>query len=135
MKIEAIPAHPAIVLLRISVAALLFTHGAARAFTGGVAPFGEYLDSKGFPYGVVWAGAITAIELLATPLLVIGRLVVPISAYFIFQLALGIFMVHWTQGWFVVGLGRNGMEYSALLILCFACLLLSHWKNTPRNRQ
>ena len=133
MKIEAIPTHPAIVLLRISVAALLFVHGAARAFAGGVTPFGDYLNSKGFPFGLAWATAITAIELLATPLLAAGRFVIPISAYFIFQLALGIFMVHWSQGWFVVGLGRNGMEYSILLISCLAGLLLSHRTNTKSN--
>lgn len=30
----------------------------------------------------------------------------------------GLVLVHWPAGWFVVGLGRNGMEYSVPLIAC-----------------
>ena len=40
-------------------------------------------------------------------------------------------MVHMPAGWFVVGLGRNGMEYSVLLIACLAMLAYVHW---PRRR-
>lgn len=96
-------------------------------------PFGEYLNAQGFPWGFGWAAAITAIEIIGTPLLAAGRFAVPLCAYFIFQLALGIAMVHWREGWFVVGLGRNGMEYSALLILCLVCLLLSHRQIETRD--
>ena len=42
----------------------------------------------------------------------------------------GIVLVHAPAGWFVVGLGRNGMEYSVLLI---ACLLLVGWQALPRR--
>jgi hypothetical protein len=45
---------------------LLFIHGAFRASTGGVAGFGEWLSSLGFPSGIAWAWAVTLIELLAT---------------------------------------------------------------------
>ena len=38
-------------------------------------------------------------------------------------------LVHLPAGWFVVGLGRNGMEYSVLLI---ACLLLVGWQHRRR---
>ena len=43
-----------------------------------------------------------------------------------FKTATGLFMVHAPFGWFVVGAGRNGMEYSALLIVC---LLLVGWQH------
>ena len=33
-------------------------------------------------------------------------------------------MVHFREGWFVVGGGRNGFEYSVLLIVCFAAVAL-----------
>ena len=36
-------------------------------------------------------------------------------------------MVHWPVGWFVVGGGRNGMEYGVLLIVCLAILAFTHW--------
>lgn len=113
-----------VVLLRVGVAALLFIHGAYRASTGGVAGFGEWLGGLGFPAGPAWAWAVTLIELLATPLLAAGKFVVPIAAYLAFELAVGILLVHRPDGWFVVGGGRNGMEYSVLLILCLVVIML-----------
>lgn len=113
-----------VTLLRVGVAVLLFIHGAYRASTGGVAGFGEWLSSLGLPAGIAWAWAVTLIELLATPLLAAGRFVVPIAAYLAFQLVLGIALVHFPEGWFVVGGGRNGMEYSILLILSLVVIAL-----------
>ena len=37
----------------------------------------------------------------------------------------GIVMVHGREGWFVVGGGRNGVEYSVLLIICLVTLFLA----------
>jgi putative oxidoreductase len=118
--------HPAIVVLRVGVAGLMLIHGVARLLAGGVVPFGEFLSSQGFPLGIAWAWAVTLIEIVGTTLLAAGRFVVPLASYYILQLALGIALVHWSQGWFVVGLGRNGMEYSVLLAVCFVCLILAH---------
>jgi putative oxidoreductase len=119
---EESAARRALVALRVGVAGLLFVHGAARAVTGGYVPFGEFLDSQGLPAGVAWATGITAIELLGTPLLAAGRWVTPLCIYFVIQLTIGILMVHLGEGWFVVGLGRNGVEYSVSLILCLGCV-------------
>jgi hypothetical protein len=46
--------------------------------------------------------------------------------------AAGIALVHAPEGWFVVGLGRNGMEYSVLLISSLLLIGVNHWplKNT-----
>ena len=118
------------VVLRVGVAILLFIHGAYRATTGGVAGFGEWLTGLGFPAGLAWAWAVTAIELVGAPLLGAGKFVVPIAAYLAFQLALGIALVHLREGWFVVGGGRNGMEYSVLLILC---LVVIAWDQRRQN--
>jgi putative oxidoreductase len=120
-----------IVLLRVAIAALFLIHGATRASQGGVAPFGEFLSGVGFPAGYWWAFAVTALELGTTPLLALGIAVRPIAAYLSFQTALGIALVHWPNGWFVVGAGRNGMEYSVLLIVCLACIA---W-NAPGARR
>lgn len=113
-----------LVVLRVATAALFFIHGAYRLSTGGYAPFGDWLDTQGFPFGIAWAWAVTLIEIGASPLLAAGKLVLPIAGYLIFQTALGIWLVHAPNGWFVVGGGRNGMEYSALLIVCLACVAL-----------
>jgi putative oxidoreductase len=40
--------------------------------------------------------------------------------------ACGIWLVHAAAGWFVVGLGRNGMEYSVLIITCLLALAWAH---------
>ncbi len=113
-----------VTLLRVGVAILLFIHGSYRATTGGVADFGEWLSSLGFPAGIVWAWAVTSLELIGPPLMAAGTFVIPIAGYLAFQLALGIVLVHFPDGWFVVGGGRNGMEYSVLLILCLVVIML-----------
>ena len=120
----------ALLVLRIAIAGLLAAHGWARFLTGGVAPFGEWLESQGLPFGFVIAAAVTALEILGTPLLALGRWVVWLCLAFCVVYATGMVMVHLPAGWFVVGLGRNGMEYSALLIVCLALL---GWVHAPRS--
>ncbi len=39
---------------------------------------------------------------------------------------MGIVLVHAPAGWFVVGHGRNGMEYSVLLIAALLCVGSQH---------
>lgn len=112
-------------VLRVAVAILMFLHGASRVRTGGVVPFGGWLSEQGFPAGPALAWTVTILELTATPLLAAGKFIVPIAAWFVFQLSLGIAMVHAREGWFVVGSGRNGVEYSVLLITSLVVLILA----------
>ena len=42
----------------------------------------------------------------------------------------GIVLVHAPEGWFVVGKGRNGVEFSVLLVVALLCVGLQH---APRN--
>lgn len=114
-----------LVVLRVATAAVFFIHGAYRLASGGSAPFGGWLGSIGFPAGIAWAWAVTLIEVVSAPILAAGRLVLPLTGYFAFQTALGMWLVHAPNGWFVVGAGRNGMEYGALLIVCLGCVALS----------
>jgi putative oxidoreductase len=113
--------------LRLVLAGLLAAHGWARLITGGYGPFGQWLDSQGVPFGPAVAIAITALEVLGTPLLAWGRLTLPLCLTYSAIYATGIVMVHAPEGWFVVGLGRNGMEYSVLLIVCLLAVGLQHW--------
>ena len=106
-------------------ALLMLIHGLARLVAGGVEPFGSWLGSIGFPFGPAIAWLITVVEIVATPALAAGILVRPISLYFAAQLLMGILLVHRHDGWFVVGLGRNGMEYSVLLIAVFLAVAWS----------
>lgn len=102
--------------LRVVVALLLILHGGARLVLGIVDDFGGFLNQVGFPFGVALAWAITLIEIAGGALLALGRWTRPLALFFAAELVMGIVLVHAREGWFVVGAGRNGMEYSVLLI-------------------
>lgn len=121
-----------IVFLRFVVAALMFAHGFVRIYYGGVKPFGEFLTLQGFPFGLVIAWSITSFEIIGSLLLAVGRFITPIACLFILELGTGIFLVHYKEGWFVVGLGRNGMEYSVLLIAVMGVLAVAYYKERRR---
>lgn len=114
--------------LRWVLSLLIFIHGAYRISTGGVAGFGGWLTSLGLPLGIVVAWGISLMELLGTPVLAWGRFQRPLASWYAFQLIVGIVLVHAPDGWFVVGGGRNGVEYSVLLVAGF---LLTAWNAPP----
>jgi putative oxidoreductase len=109
-------------LLRITVSLLLLIHGTARIFLWIVDDFGMFLSDVGFPLGIVIAWLVTIIEIGGSIFLSLNKFVKYLSIYFGFQLLMGVFLVHLQEGWFVVGAGRNGMEYSVLLILCLTAI-------------
>lgn len=110
-------------ILRISVAIILLMHSVPAMLNGGVNDFGNlYLNAVGFaPFGLYLAWAIKLSHVAAALLLAVNRYVRPAAIITIAILVAGIVMVHYKEGWFVVGDGRNGMEFSFLLI----CVLLT----------
>lgn len=115
----------ALAIVRVAAAGNMLIHGISRVVTGGVAPFDEYLSSLGFPpYS---AFLITGAELVASVLIIINRWTSILSIVLCVELIAGIILVHGPEGWFVVGHGRNGSEYSVLLILCFVSVILAYW--------
>jgi len=124
----------ALTAIRIGVALLIFIHGAARVAAGGVVPFGDWLETQGFPVGIAWAWGVTGYELVAPAFIILRRFVSVLCLGHVGILALGMVMVHLPNGWFVVGLGRNGMEYSVLLILCLLALAFVHWPGRQDER-
>ena len=114
--------------LRVTLAALIAAHGWSRFLGGGVVPFGEWLGTQGLPLGLPIAAAITAVEILGTPIFAVGYVVAPLAALYACIYSVGIAMVHAREGWFVVGSGRNGAEYSILLIVCLLVVGLQHWR-------
>jgi putative oxidoreductase len=122
----------AFLVVRLVASGTLVVHGLYRLFSGGVDPFGSALVAlAGLPVGVALATAwtITVIEIVGGTTLALGRLVRPLSLWFASELTMGIVLVHAPAGWFVVGGGRNGMEYSVVLIILFLCLA---WVGSPR---
>lgn len=124
-----LPARQALAFIRIALATLLFVHGVARVWVDGVTPFGGFLEGQGFPFGIAIAWFVTVFELVAAPVFAAGRWVTPIALVFAAIYACGIWLVHAPAGWFVVGLGRNGAEYSVLILVC---LLANAWAHRPR---
>lgn len=110
-------------LLRISVAIILLTHSIVGIFNNGINDFGNlYLNQIGFaPFGVAIAWSIKLSHIIAAILLLMNRYIKLASMVTIFILIMGIIMIHFNEGWFVVGGGRNGMEYNFLLI----CVLIA----------
>lgn len=115
----------ALSIVRMAAAGNMLIHGISRTVTGGVAGFDDYLVSLGFPpYS---AFVVTAFELIAAVLIIINRWTSILSILFCIELIAGIILVHGPEGWFVVGHGRNGSEYSVLLILCFVSSIVAYW--------
>ena len=134
---HALRAERTLTGIRLLVAGLVFIHGAARLAVGGVVPFGGWLDGIGFPMGLGIAVFVTAFEGVGAPLLAFGprRWHAPIALVFATIYGLGLWLVHWPAGWFVVGLGRNGMEYSVCLIGVFLAVAWRGWPESVLRRR
>ena len=109
-------------VLRLALAWLVAAHGYYRLISGGSADFGAWLVSQNVPFGAQVAWSITIIEVISSVLLTLGRFVFPITLLLSAIYCVGIAMVHAPNGWFVVGAGRNGAEYSVLLIVSLLCV-------------
>lgn len=116
------PAHRALTSLRLVVGALIIIHGVARLWLGIVDDFGVFLTAVGFPLGGAIAWFLTLVEIVGGLSLAAGKFIRVLAIYFVAQLTMGIILVHAQEGWFVVGAGRNGMEYSVLLIAVLLAL-------------
>ncbi|MGH8500628.1 MAG: DoxX family protein, partial [Methylococcales bacterium] len=123
----------ALVFLRIVLSILMVVHGAARISNGTVDDFGGFLGSQGLPLGLYIAWGITIFELVGSVLLAAGFYAWIIALVFAVHLSVGIAMVHWKQGWFVVGAGTGGMEYSVLLIASFLAIAYVNYKKPERS--
>lgn len=122
-KFPFVTVSQALLIFRIAVACLLMAHGWCRLIVGGVEPFGEFLNFKGFMIGPAIAWFLTIFEIAGGLLMALGIFTRWIAAVFIIEHCFGITLVHAPEGWFVVGLQRNGVEYSVLII--FSLLLIA----------
>ena len=117
----------ALTLIRIAAAGTMIIHGVTRLSLGTVSGFDGWLTSLGFPPFTAWG--ITFFEIIGGVAMLLNiRWTKYICIVFILQLIMGIILVHGPEGWFVVGAGRNGMEYSVVLIICFISTALANWK-------
>lgn len=112
-------------LLRVAVAIILFMHSIPGMFNNGINDFGNlYLNQVGFaPVGLVLAWAIKLSHVLCAFCLLMDRWVKWPAILTIVILIAGIGMLHSKEGWYVVGGGRNGIEFNFLLIFALLTIL------------
>lgn len=114
-------------IIRIVTALITLVHPVNRIIAGDVHGFGEFLTAEGFPFGVALAWFVTLFQLAASVVLIVRRGIVPACIGNIIIFIFGIALDHVHSGWFVVGGGTNGMEYSVMLIACHSALLWAYW--------
>jgi putative oxidoreductase len=105
-------------LLRFPVAVILLMHSIPVMFNNGVNDFGNlYLNEIGFaPFGLLIAWLIKLSHVFAALCILSNKYIKPASVITIIILIAGIILIHFKDGWFVVGNGRNGVEFNFLLI-------------------
>ena len=117
----------AITVLRIVMGIIFITHGAARFYYSSIEGFGSYLDSKGFVIGLILAWIVTLGEIIGGALLVSGFFVRYAIVFHAIVIITGLVLIHIPNGWFVVGHGTGGVEFS-LLILAVLLVLFTQNK-------
>ena len=116
-------------LLRVFTCLLFLAHAVVRITGGTIERFGGFLNGKGFVYGTAFVWGITAFEIIGGLLLLAGYFRKWISIGFIIMLAIGIIIIHTENGWFVGEHGSGGIEYSAILIVCFIVIAADESKS------
>jgi putative oxidoreductase len=117
-------------VLRFTIALVFLSHAVTRVVTDRVTPFGRAFDAWGWPYGIYWAWGVTLWELIGGTLLLLGVKTRVVPLVFIVQMLFGIALVHWKNGWFVVGHGFNGIEFSVTIIAVLVAISLTAPKHS-----
>ena len=112
-------------LLRFAIAIILLAHSIPGMFDNGINDFGDlYLNQIGFaPLGIPIAWSIKLSHLIAAICLIFEKYVKLACIVTILVLIAGIILVHFKEGWYVVGGGRNGVEFNFLLIFALLTIM------------
>ena len=112
-------------LLRLAVAIILLMHSVPGMFNNGINDFGNlYLNQIGFaPVGLPLAWIIKLSHVVSAFCLLFEKYVKWASIVTILILLTGIVLIHYEEGWFVVGGGRNGLEFNFLLIFALLTIM------------
>ena len=119
--------------LRFPLIVILLVHSIVGMFNNGINDFGNlYLNQVGFsPFGLYLAWIIKLSHVILAISLVFNRYTRAPIIVNIIIFNVGIFMVHMKEGWFVVGGGRNGVEFNFLLIFVLLYLLFQSKNSYP----
>ncbi len=112
-------------VLRVVTGVVFVAHGAPKLFGGEVVQTGDFLSTLGFPLPEVFAWIVTLLEFFGGLGLIVGLLVTPLALLFVFEMLLGIILVHAENGFYVIGPGQGGIELNLLLIGALVTLVLA----------
>lgn len=115
-----------VAILRMLMGIIFMAHAIARLADYTIPEFGEFLNSKGFPFGFYLAWIVTLFELAGGFCMFLGYFTRLFCIGEIIILLTGIILVHWKNGWFVVGKTLGGIEYSVVLIIVLAVVFLAY---------
>jgi putative oxidoreductase len=116
-------------LLRFGVAVIFLSHSLHGIFTDNdVNDFGNlFLNKIGFaPFGILIAWGVVISQIITSLLLITNKIVKISCILNIIILLFGIITVHFEEGWYVVGAGRNGMEFSFILIVVLFTIIIQN---------
>ncbi len=109
-------------LLRFGLMVIMVMHGIPSFVEGSVIDFGKALDEVfGFGFmGIPTAILVKSIHVLTIPALLLNKYLKPLAILNIIIFVMGIALIHWKHGWYVVGGGSEGVEFNFLLIFSFS---------------
>src|SRR5579872_1282384 len=110
-------------LLRFALAVVMVMHGVPSFIDMSVLDFGAGLEEDFGFMGIPIAIAVKATHVVTIFALLLNKYLKPLAVMNIIVFIAGIIMIHGANGWYVVGGGRNGIEFNFLLIFCFATFL------------
>jgi len=111
-------------ILRVVLGVVYVTHGLPKLLDGAAGTHG-FLGQLGFPVPILWAWLVTLLETFGGLSLILGFLVTPVSLLFMAEMLTGIVLVHAKMGWYVIGGGTGGAEFSTVLIAGLLALLFA----------
>lgn len=120
--------------LRMLLGIIFFLHASARLYLNSLSGFGDFLENKVFPLGFYLAWAITVFEFIGGICIVLRYFVKLFCIGEIIILLTGIILVHWQNGWFVVGMTLGGIEYSVVLITVLVAIFIAESKAEKENK-
>ena len=124
MRTAGFAPETGLLILRGVLGITFITHGWPKLMDG-ASGTAEFFGMLGIPVPGVSAWLITLLEVFGGFALVLGLLVPVFSALLIIHMLVGILLVHLPEGWFVVGPGTGGAEFSVLLIAGLLTLILT----------
>ena len=120
------PDHLGIDLVKLAVCAIIFTHGVHRYLFGEIAGLALFLSQSGFPAPLVEAHLINLAETGGVLLIACGLFIRTMCAVLVLIFLTSIVLIHWQAGFFIVGPGEGGWEFSALLIACLSAVAVDY---------